>query len=117
MFPCNEYLKLAKEWANTSDEAHLRCAVSRAYYACFNLIKEYGEQNNVIFSKTGNAHNEVIEFLKNNTDPKIRLLYKHQKRLKKNRAECDYEKMVIGIERKVGFAIKKAEKIFSVIKI
>ncbi len=117
MFPCNEYLKLAKEWANASDEAYLRCAISRAYYACFNLIKEYGEQNNVRFSKKGIAHNEVIKFLKNNTDPKIKSLYRIQERLRKNRAECDYDKKVVGINIKARKAIIESNKIFSVIKI
>lgn len=42
-FPAEAYFQLAVEWANAPDahDALLRCAVSRAYYAAYHVMRDY----------------------------------------------------------------------------
>ncbi len=116
MFPYNEYLQLAKQWATENDEAHMRCAVSRAYYACFHFAKEFAEKKGEIFKGTGFDHDIVIAFLGNNPDGDISVLSSTQIRLKKDRIKSDYYKSIQNIKSITEKAILNAENIFSVLK-
>mgnify|MGYP001580001985 CR=1 FL=1 len=117
MFPYNEYLQLAKQWATASDEASLRCSVSRAYYACFHLIKVFAEKDGKIFKTDGVAHKEVVDFLKNNLDPNIKMLGVRQDRLRNRRTACDYEKTIKNISGCTKACIMDADSIFNEIKV
>ena len=115
MFPCREYLQLAEEWSRKPDEAHQRCAVSRAYYACFHRVKEFAEQKGESFGASGLAHDEVSAFLNNNPDRELQLLGTMQARLKRNRRVCDYEAMVRNVSGIAAKSLLDAGRIFEVV--
>lgn len=118
MFPYNEYLQLAKQWATASDEASLRCSVSRAYYACFHLIKAFAEKDpNIHFSTDGIVHKQIVDFLKNNPDSNMKMLGIKQDRLRNRRTSCDYEKTIKNISGCTKACILDADSIFNEIKV
>lgn len=115
MFPYDGYLQLAKDLTKKSDEAYLRSSVSRAYYACFHLVKDYAEKQGEYFKGSSLVHDEVIAFLNNNTDPVLQSIGPTQSRLRSDRTTCDYKK-VRNLSSITPTAISNAERIFSVIK-
>ena len=118
MFPYDGYLTLAKKLASDRDEACLRSAVSRAYYACFHLVKDYAEKlTGTIFAPDASAHKEVTDFLNQNTNADLRALGSVQIRLRYRRADCDYQKTIANISGCAQASIKDAESIFSKIKV
>lgn len=67
MFDWRGFLALATSLAEASeDEAALRSAASRAYYASFHHAKSYIERTDpsIHFSKHGRVHEELPEWLK-----------------------------------------------------
>ena len=116
MFPYDGYLQLAKDLARKSDEAHLRSSVSRAYYACFHLVKEYAEKRGETFTESGLVHDQVRAFLNNSSDLNLQSIGKKQSLLKKDRMICDYNNKLRDVSKLAVTAIMNAEQIFSVIK-
>ncbi|MEK7092828.1 MAG: hypothetical protein AAB907_04345 [Patescibacteria group bacterium] len=118
MFPYDGYLALAKKLASDKDEARLRSAVSRAYYACFHLVKGYAEKlTRTTFAPDARVHKEIIDFLNQNIDADLRALGSVQTRLRYRRADCDYQKTIANISGCAQASIKDAESIFSKIKV
>src|SRR3989338_5973911 len=101
MFPCIGYLKLAKKLAVINDEASMRSAVSRAYYAAFHKAKLFAENDGIgaKFSSDAKAHREVVEFLKKHADLGKRLLSPKLNRLRINRNTCDYKNSVKEVKK------------------
>lgn len=68
MFEWSEYLRAAKVLVEQfpTDEAMLRSAASRAYYASFNHAKRYVEttDRSVQFSRSGTSHEDVPDYLR-----------------------------------------------------
>ena len=116
MFPYDGYLQLAKDLSKKSDGACLRSAVSRAYYACFHLVKDYAEKHNESFAENSLVHDQVRAFLNNNADLNLQSIGKKQSLLKKARMACDYDKGIRDISKLATVAMLDAEQIFSVIK-
>ena len=117
MFPYDGYLALAKKLASDNDEACLRSAVSRAYYACFHLVKDYAEKlTGTTFALDGIAHKQVTDFLNQSTDANLQALGSVQARLRIRRAACDYDKTIANISGCAQVSIKDAESIFSKVK-
>lgn len=118
MFPYDGYLVLAKKLASDKDEACLRSAVSRAYYACFHLVKDYAENlTRTTFAPDARAHKEITDFLNQNTNADLRALGSVQTRLRYRRADRDYQKTIANISGCAQASIKDAESIFSKIKV
>lgn len=115
MFPCDGYLQLAKQLALEKDEASLRSAVSRAYYASFHKIKLFAENNGIKFpgSKTFKIHGEVVQFLIDQSDASMHRLGAELDRMRKDRNNCDYDDSVGNITKKTENALISAEEIFN----
>jgi len=64
MFPCDGCLIIAKKLATIQDEASMRSAVSRAYYATFHRVKLFAANHGVKFSKSKIIESEVGEIEK-----------------------------------------------------
>jgi uncharacterized protein (UPF0332 family) len=100
-FDWAEYLALAKELIENPTiypEARQRSAVSRAYYAAFNLAKNYLEQaEEQSLPKTADAHRYVAEYFRLSDDPDQREIGNNLARLRLFRNQADYTSSFPGL--------------------
>src|SRR4028119_2002178 len=102
-FDWSEYFYLARELAETSEEAKLRSAVSRAYYSAFclarNYLRDIEQDPTLSRNKTYdiNVHKHVAdEFIHHKSNHKsksktMREIGNDLKRLRNMRNKADYE--------------------------
>lgn len=114
MFPYTGYLELAKKLAATNDEASMRSAVSRAYYAAFHKVKLFAKNDEVgvKFSGGVDIHKEVVDFLKKHGNPSIQSLSPKLGRLRKDRNTCDYGSSIKNVKSIAEKSIILAETVF-----
>ncbi|MEG4628907.1 HEPN domain-containing protein [Microcoleus sp. AR_TQ3_B6] len=118
-FEWSEYFYLAKELAETSKEAELRSAVSRAYYSAFCLARNYLrdlQQDPKLWRKKTydiNAHQYVAEkFIYNQSKSQIMIeIGKDLSRLRKMRNKADYEDTMFNLKREARTALMLAHNI------
>jgi uncharacterized protein (UPF0332 family) len=88
-FDWEEYLDLAEDLLPNGPgydaEAEMRCAISRAYYAAFNIARI--EVPDFLLSETGEDHRNVREYFEDQPGTVGRDL----RRLHKRRKEADYD--------------------------
>ena len=97
------------------EEAALRSAVSRAYYAAFRAALEFGKQNGFTATRSGEDHNKIREhFRKSKTNHDKNLDISTQlNRLHDLRRQADYENTLKQKpENMVYYAINMAKKVF-----
>lgn len=90
-FGWEDYLSLANDLSKEqNNEAALRSSVSRAYYAAFNLAKDFLSQKGIVISENkASIHNEVWnEFQKHGQT--WATVYRHGDSLKQRRVAADY---------------------------
>jgi len=118
MFPCDGCLIIAKKLATIQDEASMRSAVSRAYYATFHRVKLFAANHGVKFSSgmRSNIHKEIIDFLNYHTDQKVKLLSPKLDRLRNDRNKCDYADSINNISNITQKSIIYADNIFNDLK-
>jgi len=115
LFDWREYLDLAQSLQSHSggsftQEAALRCAVSRAYYAAFCHARNFArdEQSYEPYND-GRDHGGLRRhFRKTRREDIVRIL----DWLREWRNDCDYKDEVLGIDVMLKNAIKKSEEIF-----
>ena len=120
-FDWSEYFNLAKELAETSAEAELRSAVSRAYYSAFclarNYLRDIQQYPKLWHNKTYdiNAHQYVAEnFIYNQSKSQIMIeIGKDLSRLRKMRHKADYEDTMFNLKREARTALMLAQNIIS----
>ena len=120
-FDWSEYFNLAKELAETSKEAELRSAVSRAYYSAFCLARNYLRDiqldPRLSWHKTYdiNAHQYVAEeFIYHQSKSQIMIeIGKDLSRLRKMRNKADYEDTMFNLKREARTALMLAQNIIS----
>ena len=120
-FDWSEYFNLAKELAETSKEAELRSAVSRAYYSAFclarNYLRDIQQYRRLWRNKTYdiNAHKYVAEkFIYNQSKSQIMIeIGKDLSRLRKMRNKADYEDTMFNLKREARTALMLAQNIIS----
>jgi hypothetical protein len=113
-FIWNDYLKLAKilmVFSNPStQEASLRSAVSRAYYAAFITARNFArDKRHLPLEGRTSDHFKVINFF-HNSNPRID---RELKQLKEFRELCDYEDHVDNLEKIAEDAIIYSERIIA----
>ncbi len=116
MFPYDGYLRLAKKLSTFVDnEACLRSAVSRAYYASLYKSIRFAEGKGATFLCKGKSeiHREVVDYFKYNGDIFFDLVSAELGRLRKDRNNCDYDDNVKNIKKTAENAIIDAEAIFN----
>jgi uncharacterized protein (UPF0332 family) len=99
MFDWIGYLHLARtivetgQPAGASEEARLRCAVSRAYYAAFGRAAVYLSQvfGPGFLSEDAEVHAQVATWFRQDPDPKCKLVGKALDELREWRNDADYE--------------------------
>ena len=118
-FDWSVYFNLAKELAETSKEAELRSAVSRAYYSAFCLARNYLrdiQQGPRLWRKKTydiNAHQYVAdEFMHHQSKSQIMIeIGKDLTRLRKMRNKADYEDTIFNLKREARTALMLAHNI------
>ena len=118
-FDWSEYFYLAKELAETSKEAELRSAVSRAYYSAFGLARNYlrdiQQYPRLWRNKTYDikAHQYVAEkFIYNQSKSQTMIeIGKDLSRLRKMRNKADYEDTMFNLKREARTALMLAQNI------
>ena len=120
-FDWSEYFNLAKELTQTSEEAELRSAVSRAYYSAFCLARNYWrdiQQDPTLWrNKTYdiNVHEYVAEeFIYNQSKSQIMIeIGKDLTRLRIMRNKADYEDTMFNLQKEARNALMLAQNIIS----
>ncbi len=120
-FDWSEYFYLAKELAETSEEAELRSAVSRAYYSAFCLARNYLRDiqldPRLSWHKTYdiNAHQYVAEkFIYNQSKSQTMIeIGQNLNRLRKMRNKADYEDTIFYLKKEARTALMLAQNIIS----
>ena len=114
MFPYDGYLQLAKKLAVVNNEACMRSAVSRAYYASLHKSIKLAEDNGARFLYKGKPeiHRDVVDYFKYRGNMVFSLVGVKLGRLRKDRNKCDYDDNVKNIKKTAENAIIDADEIF-----
>jgi uncharacterized protein (UPF0332 family) len=114
MFPREGCLQLAKDLITNPDDASLRSAVNRAYYASFHQVKLFAQKSGIPFSsgKRSQIHRDILNFMKSSENTAISSLGGKFDRLQIDRNKCDYADNIKGLDRKAKAAVLAAEAIF-----
>jgi uncharacterized protein (UPF0332 family) len=114
------YLDLAKELndnAIANREAKQRSVVSRAYYAVFNLAKDYLEQvEGHAIPTTADAHRYVRDQFRNSTNPNSKAIAKDLSRLRRFRNQADYAAGFPALAATATRSIETAEEMIEVLR-
>ncbi len=118
-FDWSEYFNLAKELAETSEEAELRSAVSRAYYSAFclarNYLRDIEQDPTLSRNKTYdiNVHKYVAdEFIHHKSKSKTMIeIGNDLNRLRPRRNKADYEDTIFNLQKEARTALMLAQNI------
>ena len=120
-FDWSEYLNLANELANqatvpANQEAKLRAAISRSYYAAFINARNYlRDKEGILIPKTGDAHGYVSQQFELNIDPVRRTLGENLVRLRIYRRQADYVDIFPGLVGITQTALKLSEEVIEIL--
>ncbi len=115
-FDWAEFLTLAKELAQRSDEASLRSAVSRAYYAVFGKARALLKAEGVSLVSNATDHARVWEAFRSSTDDARYYIGVDGMALRNSRNRADYNVEVTDIKFRAPRAVRKAEDIFKALE-
>ena len=114
-----EYLNLAFELGGQSDaqgaqDAKLRTAVSRAYYAAFCTARNYLRDVECLPVPQGpRAHGFVLDEFTARTDRRLKQVGTRLDRLRIDRNKADYDDVVSGLESMTALALKLGQRVIS----
>lgn len=118
-FDWSQYLNVAKELADqatipANQEAKLRAAISRAYYAAFIQARNHlRDREGLSMPRTSNAHVYVSQQFEQSTDSIRRTLGEGLVRLRMYRRQADYVDKFPGLNGITLMAIQLSEEIIS----
>jgi len=118
-FDWSEYLNLAKELVGqastpANQEAKLRAAISRAYYAAFLNAQNYlRDKEGHSIPTTGDAHGYVSQQFELSVDPVRRTLGENLVRLRIYRRQADYVDIFWGLSGIALIALRLSEEVIS----
>jgi uncharacterized protein (UPF0332 family) len=96
MFDWDNFLILAKELAKSNDEASLRTAISRTYYAVYWKARLQLEKEGFVISGRGKGtHEQVWEEFDRRQGTTNKAIFRAGDELKRNRVKADYKTEVI----------------------
>lgn len=109
MFDWNEFGRLAEELRQRTDEAALRTAISRLYYAIYWRARNLLEAENYVFRQDDTSHSQIWrEFLRRGRTHHG--IGKAGNFLKDNRVQADYFAEIENVERLTKDSFELAEK-------
>jgi len=118
-FDWSEYLGLAKELAGqavspASQEAKLRAAISRAYYAAFCKARNHLRDNEGhVIPLGGEAHAYIRDQFKNSPDQLRSQIGHNLDRLRRHRNRVDYDDTVTGLLPMTSRDLKLSQRVLS----
>ena len=118
-FDWAEYLALAQELAGRettppTQEARLRSAVSRAYYAAFCKARNHlRDEEASAIPATGEAHRVVWEQFKGSSDRVRKEIGTNGDRLREDRRKADYEDTITNLSSLTSKALARGMQIIS----
>lgn len=118
-FTWDEYLSLASALAQlpnlgVSDEALMRCAISRAYYAAFCHARNYArDRHGLALRYTGDDHFLVKNHFANR---RARGVAMKLDRLRDLRNQCDYGDAVNDLPKLLPHALTEARMVIAILK-
>lgn len=110
-FTWADYLTVANTLNAAGDEASLRAAVSRAYYAVFGEAKEAAETEKGEDFPTGSIHEAVVNYYDGSSDNARKVFAANLKRLKTSRVRADYHRNRLVDARYANQAISEATQL------
>jgi uncharacterized protein (UPF0332 family) len=85
------FLTLAMQLSQSADEARLRTAVSRAYYAAFHVARSYLADAGIAIPSSEHVHKKLAMALANAGHPALTEASRHVSNLRADRNEADYD--------------------------
>lgn len=116
-FDWSDYLILAKELAGletspASNEAKLRSAISRAYYATFCLARDHlRDKEKRLIPYDEPSHKYVIDTLRNSSIKERKVIGLELNRLKIDRNKADYNNEFSDLDSKVRVVLALAKQV------
>lgn len=111
VFDWSDYLTLAQQLANNTDEASHRTAISRAYYCVYHKGVEWAAPKGYVDQK---RHVALWDFCKRNSSNRARMkLSLLGDRMKKERAEADYNPAAARITQRMNVQLQRAAQFLS----
>jgi uncharacterized protein (UPF0332 family) len=117
-FQWQEYLVLAKRLISegSTDEAALRSAVSRAYYASFNIAAQVlVAKRKLALTGLGEDHARVINYFLASTDAKQHSIGILLKRLRDDRNKADYVETISNWPHTAQINIGRADSVLKLL--
>jgi uncharacterized protein (UPF0332 family) len=115
-FDWSHYLIIAEELFREAEnttykDAHLRCAISRAYYAAFHTAKlKLYEKWYISVSRDASAHKEVKEYYQQKN---MKMIALNLERMRIDRNKADYHDIVKDLEAVTQENLKRANQVIS----
>ena len=115
-FDWTEFLTLATELSQRSDEAALRSAVSRAYYAAFGKARAFLIAEGVTFVSDAGDHALVWETFRGSDNDSRYYIGVDGFSLRNQRNKADYNDDLSDIQVRAQRAVKKAEAVLKALE-
>jgi len=117
-FDWSEYLTFAKELSTRTDEAALRSAISRAYYAAFHCARAYCKAKSIpIPESLDNSSHKVVWDALLNRGRTLAGAQAKGTRLKRKRHDADYESQMENLPDVVRQAIQESDAVFAYLRL
>lgn len=120
-FDWSQYLNLAKEFLcqptpPANQEAKMRSAISRAYYAAFISARNYlPETEEHSIPKTADAHKYVVQQFKQSSDADRQNIGSNLEKLRRDRNAADYNNSVPELFKISKIAVKRSHRVISML--
>lgn len=125
LFQWEDYLNLAEELSKQNNHAYSRCAVSRAYYGIYQLLKSKARLKPKKYRTVDSSHAEFIKELLNPTyelminldleEEAIKQIGNTMEKLRLNRNDADYDSRVEISQKLAKEAVEDAKGILYII--
>ena len=115
-FDWSEFLDLAAELADRSEEAALRSAISRSYYAALGKARELLESEGEVFPLDASVHSLVWQAFANSADHRRFYIAVDSRWLRLNRNSADYDSEFTDAALRARQAIRKARTLLAALE-
>jgi len=106
------FQKLAKKLVKVNNEAILRSAINRSYFAAFQMSVLFAESNySFVRNRTGEDHIRIINEFRTKRNPIIKKTSRKLDRLRDNRRKADYVETISVTQPLAQLSVDTADKI------
>ncbi|MDQ3714015.1 MAG: hypothetical protein M3388_17605 [Acidobacteriota bacterium] len=118
MFDWDDFLTLAKELAQSNDEASLRTAISRIYYAVYWKARIQLEKEGfvIMVGRGKGTHEQVWEEFDRRQGTTNKAIFRAGDELKRNRVKADYKAEVVMSKNLASDSFRLANNVLAYLK-